>query len=323
LADRLLADFRASDGGFASLAELPMPQRAVVSDQIVGAAQAVPRNLLEARLHEADVNALLVDGVALTEPTFELHEASTRTDMHVVGFFRGVGSTLDCLAAAAIGVARLPLSIRRAGFSHVMNLSAETAAQQEAWVDLKALVDHHAGDPQGWLRWTLEMRHALMHRPRLMSLNLPREAVAPRLALPAWVARQVMRERLRFDPHFRRRPWLPDMQHLADPYLGSLPEAVIAETATQTIRGVFEATNRLTEDMASMLVEMLDDPVVAAIPPPETKWALEDVPDAGFAGFAPVAFPADMSGIISAADAERIRLAAALHGAGHVDGDAA
>jgi hypothetical protein len=73
------------------------------------------------------------------------------------------------------------------------------------------------------------MRHALMHRPRHMSFLLPRELAIPQVWLPESAVRPVVEARLRFDPHFRRKPWLPDMRYLADPLLGRLPDAVLGE----------------------------------------------------------------------------------------------
>jgi hypothetical protein len=288
---------------------------------MLGGSQGVIRNFVEARLHEQDINSLLADGVPFAEATPEANEQSARIDMSFVGFFRAVGSALDCLAATAIGVLRLPFSIRRASFPGLLNLRGDVARRDPAWAQLKELISENADDPTGWLRWTLEMRHALMHRPRLMSILLPRETPEPRLWLPAPAARLLMRERLRFDPHFRRRPWLPDMQHLADPYLGGLPDAVFGEKATQTTRGCFEATNRLTEDIAGVLLEKWDDTDVRAIAPPTEAWAVEAPLAIAFEGFAPARLPADLAaGVISPHDEERIRLAADLHNAGRAEG---
>jgi hypothetical protein len=313
LADTLLERFRASDGGFAALASLPIDVRAIVSDQIVGAAQAAPRNLLEARLHGDDLNSLLEDGVPFPEPSLASQEDSTRIDMAVVGFFRAIGSTLDCLAAGSIGIVRLPLSIRRASFGQLLTLPGERLAEHSCWAQVRACIDGYAGEPPGWLKWALEMRHALMHRPRLMSVMLPREVSSPELALPAHVMRQVMRERIRFDPRFRSRPWLPDMQHLADGASGGLAGSVLAETEIQTARGVFEATQRLAEGLATLLLALIDDADVVAIDPPERNWAIEPDPAIEFQGFAPQKLPREMAGIISPADAERIKLAADLY----------
>src|SRR4051812_37234228 len=76
LADRLEADFKAVDGGYAAFHSLPMPQRAIVSDQILGSASAIATNLLEAKLHEANLNSFLADGIPPPpdESTYEAHE---------------------------------------------------------------------------------------------------------------------------------------------------------------------------------------------------------------------------------------------------------
>jgi hypothetical protein len=316
LATQLESDFRADAGGYATLRDIPMPQRAIVSDQILGAAQAIARNLIEARLSEEDVAALLADGERLHDPTIASQESDTRRDIAYVGFFRAIGSALDNSAAVAIGVLRLPVSIRRASFATILGLKEATVARQAPWEEFRALVSQHADDPAGWLPWTMEMRHALMHRPRLLALGLPRPTPGLPLIVPDYVRRHVMRERLRWDPHFRRRPWLPDMQHLADQNVGNLTDVVLGETAVQTARGVFERANALLEGVSEFLLKSWTDPRVTAVAPPTDKWKLEEPLDIEFAGFAPGNFPADLAAaVISPHDEERVKLAAQLHNA--------
>jgi hypothetical protein len=311
LDNRLTADFRATDAGYASLDQLPRFQRAVVSDQILVGAQGAIRNLAEARLHERDIGGLIADGVPYAENTAQALERSTRIDLSFVGFFRGVGSALDCIAATAIGVLRLPLSIRRASFGRdLLSLSDGLAEQQTSWQEFRQLIVRHADDPPDWLDWTLEMRHAFMHRPRQMSILLPRDPEGPALWLPEPARWPALMDRLRFDPHLRRRPWLPDMQHLADTSLERLPEAVFGERATRTLRGCFEAANRLIEATAAFLLEKLDDSEIGNIPPPGERWELEQAREIDFEGFAPERIPArEYEGRINPHDEERIRLA--------------
>ena len=84
---------------------------------------------------------------------------------------------------------------------------------------------------------------------------LPRELEEPRLWVPIEPLRKILRDRLRFDLHFRKRPWLPDMQHLAHArHSASLPEAILAEVGAQTIVGCFNATNELVESLAEFLI---------------------------------------------------------------------
>jgi hypothetical protein len=307
LADRLLADFSAGAGGYALFAALPLLERAVVSDQLLSAAQAVVTNLGEARMHEQDLARRLRNGVPFAEPTAARAEEAIRQEMDFVGFYRAIGSALDCAAATAIGVSRLPYSVRRASFNDLLRITPEAAAEHEEWERLRALIAAHADTPPGWLRWTIEMRNAYMHRARLMNLNLQRDLELPRLALPAYVMRQLARERVRFEPHARRRPWAPDMQHLAQ---GGLPDAIIAEPAVQTMRGVFTSSNSLVERLAELALEVWV--VGSEIPVPIERWKLEPRLEVDFAGFAPGELRQYSAVAVSPRDAERIALVARL-----------
>jgi hypothetical protein len=58
-------------------------------------------------------------------PEIRSLEDDTATDIHLVGFFRAFGSTLDCLAAVAIAVLRLDRSIQAASFRDIETLVFE------------------------------------------------------------------------------------------------------------------------------------------------------------------------------------------------------
>jgi hypothetical protein len=172
LIERLETDFRAADGGYATLEVLELPLRAVASDQILGGAQAAIDNLVEACLHKNDASSLLAAGEKMSDAgTVDSWRVQARRDMALIGFFRAMGSTLDCLAASTIGILRLPYSIRRAAFSQLLNLPNEVADEHPVWRELADLIYRNANEPTGWLHWALQMRHALMHRPRLMAAS--------------------------------------------------------------------------------------------------------------------------------------------------------
>jgi hypothetical protein len=87
-----------------------------------------------------------------------------------------------------------------------------------------------------------------------------------------------------------------------------------------TTRGCFEATNRLTEDIAALLLEKWGDSEVRAIVPPVEPWALEEREPIDFEGFAPQQVPErEYEGRINPHDAERIRLADELQDARRVE----
>jgi hypothetical protein len=310
LIDRLRTDFLAEEGGYRAFHDLPLLQRAIISDQVLGAAQATGTNLGETRMYEQDLGELLTGGVPFAEPSVEERERQVRVDMAFVGFFRAIGSCLDCLTAVTTGVLRLPFSIRRASFTQLLNLSDRDTTNEPWWTALKTLVDTRSDDPPGWLRWTLEMRNAYMHRARLMNLYLQRETKVPELALPSHVFREVLLERARFEAYFRRRPWLPDLQHLADSR--ALSDAIVTEPAIQTARGLFETTNGLVEDLAELLMNAWVD-VEFKIPSPREEWAIESPLEVDFSGFASAPLPKNLSAMaINPRDAERVALATRL-----------
>ena len=310
LGDRLLAAIRAGDGGIPFFADLPLRARAVASDQIVGAARAIEANLVEARLHESNHAAHAADGFGLPA-TLQDHERAARIGAETVAFFRAIGSTLDCMAALVTGLLRIPQSIRRASFAAIVRLNpadAPSATTRALWSGMKELVDAQAADPPDWLAWTLEMRHALMHRARLLDILVARETDLPPLVLPRRVMAETARDRLRADHHFRRRPWLPDMEHLADQQT-RIADAILREPETVTIRGIAASTNELVEACSSWLLG--EWPTIEGfVASPVKAWQVEPPRAITFAGFIPDhEMPEVGAMMMSPRDEERVRLA--------------
>ena len=287
-----------------------------MSDQIRGTAGAVIANLFDVRLHETDYNALIGhDGWKLPADVDE-HLAQSRLDMHLTGFFQAVGTTLDCLAAAAIGVLRVPKSLHRADFNDLAVLDPAskestscTPDQRESWTRLHSVIEkHRVRSPADWLEWSLEMRNALLHRPRGFTFfaNRPRESkievVTASDEVPFWL--------LRFDPHLLKMPWLRDMTSL--PTSATLNEVVIGETASSTLRGLVIALNELVEEAAGSLLHewrRVTDGTLS-LPSPEarrTKWERP----IKFAGFTPASLsPTEIR--VAPDDVARLRIVAAL-----------
>ncbi len=319
LADRLTDSISADAGGFPFFANLRLEGRAVVSDQVVGAARAIEVNFAEARIHESN-RAKLGEGGFGLPVTPEDHERGIRYDAEGVAFFRAVGSSLDCIAAVCVGLLRLPSSIRQASFRDVLSTDPARAPDEilrRLWSGLQELVRHEGNDPSCWLAWTLEMRHALMHRGRQMNMLIPRPTPPPLVALPHHVATEVARERFRADSHFRTKPWLPDMRHLADAK-DVASDAILREPADVTVRGIADALARLLERCSGWLLdswESIEDPDI-----PLPAWEVKRAHAIDFRGFIPDHELPPMSAmLVSPRDAERVRLAMKLRDAAAVD----
>jgi hypothetical protein len=265
LGRRLADDLSVESWGYEQLGDLTDErQRAIVSDQILATVDAVGTNLREASEHASAFIALVgPNGRAIPDPERpqELREMH-QLDREVVGFFRAAGSLLDCLAGAVIGVLRLPLSIQRADASALGRLTELAAAAQGdgamVWSRAGQAVEAvRVATPQGWFEWTLEMRNAVVHRARQIRVWLPRSPRTP--GQPRLIVRteHPLHRLVRFDPHLRRRPWLPDLAALAAE--GEATENWLPESASVTVSGILDRLERMIEAVAEILLDVWDD----------------------------------------------------------------
>jgi hypothetical protein len=195
----------------------------------------------------------------------------------ITDFARAFGSTLDCLAAASIGVLGLPGSLQRASSASLFRFpelpQAAPQTQHDACENAAALFAEHAERaPVGWLAWMLELRDAVVHRGHLTNiwLNRPRRE-GDRIAVasgthPAYLTR--------VEPHLRGKPWQPDMFSLSGP--GTAMDSMIwlPEPATRTVAEVKTRTVALVDALATMLAESFSaDRTDWQLP--EEQWRLE------------------------------------------------
>ena len=297
LREQLDADFSVADRGFPQLMDVTDEgDRAIASDLIAASMRAVVENLLEARLHQDRVTAALEGGVRHPRASWIKGDIQrgAEIDMDIAGWGRALCSALDCLAAVAIGILRVPLSIQRAALSHLNSLPdlmhKATAPQQHAWQVLIDLLGRHKSNyPIGWFDWLTATRNLQIHRARQVRIFLARgdDADAPKLAVPAEHAQELSLESITFDLFLRRRPEVCDMQDLIE--VPRAQDLWINEPAATTLPGVFLAANDLIEEASRFL---LDSWLAIAgpstdFPAPASKWALAPGLTDGFEGVAP------------------------------------
>ena len=180
-------------------------------------------------------------------------------DRELVGFFRAAGSALDCLAATAIVVLRIPISIRRASAEALIGLRERAQGAEDAYrtcweqtaTPFEAAV---TGEAQGWFEWTLEMRNAVIHRARQLRIWLPR--LLPLRAAPTsgyWSKRALPRIGLCAMSDRAGSPWLADLDALSGTH--AVTENWLPEPATQTVAGILERMLGLVEGVVGSLAE--------------------------------------------------------------------
>jgi hypothetical protein len=309
LEEKLTEAYTAEAGGFEFFEDLALLPRAVSSDLILGASRAVEVNLAEARLHETAYGELAAPGRGFASTVAD-SEVEMRMTAEVVAVFRACGSALDCVAAVCIGLLRVPSSIRRASFSRVRRLGVDQApsdAHSTLWKQLDALIKQ-GDEPAGWIDWALELRNAYLHRGRPLQILVQRELDMPRLYLPPDALREVTLERLRADPHLPSRPWIPDMDQMAEAKT-RVGDTILNEPATVTLRSLSEVVQALVESVGNWLVTAWEEHVTLREAPAQA-WDLEIERFQRFAGFTSEYAGLEYGAMaISPRDAERVKLA--------------
>jgi hypothetical protein len=217
--------------------------------------------------------------------------------MHLTGVVRALGSALDCLAAVAIGVLRIPKSLQRAGLPTLSTQLRDellgkkktaTADQEQSWQQLSDLIQKAANSqPTGWWDWLVGMRNLNVHRARLTRVMLGRPK-DEHPVLVVFTSEPIdLANDARFDLHLRKRPHLPDAQDFI-----TAPKAedlFLNETATTTLFAVVQITATFLEEAAEFLLAAWRQIAgqLADFPSPTAQWGLEPNNATPFAGVAP------------------------------------
>jgi hypothetical protein len=258
LEERLDRDYTVDDYGYAQLGDLTdVRLRAVVSNQLLRTVHAIGDNELAACLHRDRLDDLVGGGRSLPRRSdaVAVLRKGTEIDMALTGCFGALASALDCLAAVAIVLCRLPLSIIRADINQLEPLPPTvqrlgTEPQQGVWRELTALVQAlRASPPAGWFDWLVAMRNVMTHRARQERILLQQtiEDGEPQLAVVTDTPSDVV-DTWRFDLHLRTRPSLPDMQEFTRP--GALSDLWMKEPAVDTLPAPLLLVGELIERVA-------------------------------------------------------------------------
>jgi hypothetical protein len=304
LLDELVDDL-APQYGVAWWTSLPTHQRVAIGDYLYQCVFAIETNLAEARLHYLEVLGTRRDQdrriasavqlqngepiVKLRPPTSPLDELPDRLEMmHVGGFFRALGSALDCIGAAIIIVLGLDTQLRRAGFKTALKILDELdkkGVPTPIQLDFKQFIEAaiESLGPTDWLNWMSEHRNLLIHRGRLI---IQKEIVPAGVML--YDHRGVPIVRSKQISHLPRFPDKSDIEAWA-----TTKYTILSEDADTTMQGLFHSTRNLILEVGDHLTSAWQrrrsNPV--EILQPATQWGPKSSSSAfvGYSGAAPIA----------------------------------
>ena len=313
LVGEIFNDLSKSSLGIHWWTSTPVHERALISDYLYQCAFSIEGNLAEAKLHYMEFldarerhDKRLADAVSVgsdEEPYFKHPPALAPIDdlinklegMHVCGFFQSIGSTLDCLGAAIIGVLGLDTRLRISDIGKAekaLNKLATTGTPgNKMQLDFKAFFESvkASGGPSGWLEWSDRYRNMYIHRGRRVTYN----QVTPRPSLV-------------LDKDGRRRAITSSTMHLVREPDKSDAEGmmrrnvVLNEDADATLNGVFRSCRETVEAICERLVEIWEtrraDP--SLIDQPSSQWDAT-IRLCNFDGYDPSASPLDYDVILN------------------------
>lgn len=287
LVKEVFSDLSPQTYGISWWQSVSVQERILISDYLYQCAEGIEANLVEAKLHfmewlhvkeqqdkrMADIFSRTPYGTIegkyqpsaapIDDLPFKLE------GLHVCGFFRAIGSALDCLGGAIIGVLGLKVVLRKNDIAKARQVldkikNPQTPGEQ-LQLDFRQFLETQivSSGPKDWLEWADQYRNMFVHRGRRLTLSeiVPRDVVlldADEQPIPRWKTKM----------HLAKSPDKSD----AEAFIKS--DITINEGAETTLTGMFKSTRDLLEAVCERLVSIWhqrrNDPML--IEQPATQW---------------------------------------------------
>ena len=266
---------------------VPVQERILISDYLYQCADSIEINLVEAKLHYMewlDVrdkhDARLGDVVSRTTQgdlkvkhppsNAPIDDLSNKLEgMHICGFFRAIGSSLDCLGGVVIGVLGLNTNLRwndiGAAEAALKKLTPQGTPGSKVQMDFRDLFEtaKQQSGPEDWLAWASQYRNMFIHRGRRLSTG----EFVPREVLLLDSQGQVI-PRVKTQLHLAKYPDKSDAEALIR------KDVVLNEDADTTFKGIFDSTRDFEEIICERLVSIWSErrKNTSLIEQPATQW---------------------------------------------------
>lgn len=267
LVTEIFNDLDTQSFGVSWWTSLPVQEKILISDYLYQCADGIETNLAEAKLHYWEfLDAREKENKRIVDIIYRDSDGSVRIKMppseapiddlykhleglHICGFFRAIGSSLDCLGGAIIGVLALPASLRWNDIGAAEKALKKITAQKNTGEQLQAdfrdfFEDVKTGSgPEDWLEWTTQYRNMYIHRGRRSTFN---QIISNDAGLLD--ARGQLIPRATTTLHLAKHPDKSDAEAMI------LRDITLSEDADVTLKGVFKSCRELEENICERLV---------------------------------------------------------------------
>ena len=264
LVDEVAQDLDQRTNGIQWWMNLPLHERILISDYLYQSITTIDTNLVEAKLHFLEwldtrdhqnqriANAVFLDSrgdLSVKTPAFTSpydHVPHRLQDLHLAGFLRSIGSTLDCLAATIVAVLGLPNKMRRSGIGNTLDRLQKVDKTLGAGAELQAnfytffVEARNSCGPNDWLDWADQYRNVFVHRGRRIVYQ---ELTQRKPIILDTSARPLIRT-----DEISHLPKYPDRSEI-EAFIKS-KDVVLNENAEITLSGILNSTCTLVEKVS-------------------------------------------------------------------------
>ena len=270
LVEEIFSDFDENTFGIYWWKSLATEERILISDYLYQCVSEIETNLVEAKLHllewlgarersnEKIANAIIRDsngniGIKMPPSKSPLDDLPSRQEkMHICGFFRAIGSSLDCLAASIIGVLALPISLRRSDIGKaekaLLKVNPSSNQGSQVQIDFRDFFENvkKTSGTEDWLEWADQYRNMFVHRGRRITFH----DISPRQT-PLYDSNGQWIPRAESNTYLAKYPDRSDIEAFIKGKNISLNEE-----AEVTLNGIFKSCRNLNENLCERLVSI-------------------------------------------------------------------
>lgn len=304
LVQEIFNDLDVNSFGISWWYSLPTEERILIGDYLFQCASGIEVNLMEAKLHYFEwLNAVenhnkRIADIRSRDSLGRIIDKMPKSiapiddlplkleNLHLCGFFRAIGSSLDCLGATIFGVLALPCRkskpLRKSDIAEAQKALGELTdlgtSGSKLQIDFRDFFEKEqiTCGPKDWLEWADQYRNTYVHRGRRIIFT--KTSAKKQLF---YDSKERIIPRSECTTHLGKFPDRSDIEAFI-----KSEEIILYENAEITLTGIFKSCRTLNEKVCEQLLsiwkERRNNP--SLLEQPQNQWD-DKIKNCDFAGY--------------------------------------